>query len=176
MDGAPTMHAFSDNAVSQQSLAAPSIATYRAGEAVLSVASTIGRLKILKESAVPVVKEGVEIAKVTELCGELSAWLGQPHTADVHALDEAKFHVVSRATPLMQDPIALPYVATLVEGREDSANRAQVELKQRVQDSQLSSITRRAIDKIEESLGASGGNLVYGGYPYDPFVLDTVKQ
>ena len=70
------MHAISDNAVSQQSLAAPLIATYRAGETVLSA----------------------------------------------------------------------------------------------------SSITRKTIDKIEESLGASGGNLVYGGYPYDPFVLDTVKQ
>jgi hypothetical protein len=72
-DGAPTMHAISDNAVSQQSLAAPSIATYRAG----------------------------------------------------------------------------------------------------VQDGQLSSITRKTIDKIEELLGESGGNLVYAGYPYDPFVLDT---
>src|SRR5262249_22566233 len=64
-DGAPTMHAISDNAVSQQSLAAPSVATYRAGESALS------------------------------------------------------------------------------------ANRAQAELD------------------------ASGGNLVYAGYPYDPFVLNT---
>jgi len=37
------MHAISDNAVSQQRLAAHSIATYRAGETVLSAASTIGR-------------------------------------------------------------------------------------------------------------------------------------
>ena len=44
------MHAISDNAVSQQSLAAPSIATYRAGETVLSAASTSGRLLILKEA------------------------------------------------------------------------------------------------------------------------------
>ena len=51
-----------------------------------------------------------------------------------------------------------------------------MELKRQVQDGQLSSITRKTIDKIEELLGASGGNLVYGGYPYDPFVLDTVKH
>jgi hypothetical protein len=38
------MHAISDNAVSQQGLAAPSIATYRAGDTVLSVASTTGSL------------------------------------------------------------------------------------------------------------------------------------
>jgi len=42
------MHAISDNAVSQQSLAAPSIASYLAGETVLSAASTIGRLLMLK--------------------------------------------------------------------------------------------------------------------------------
>jgi hypothetical protein len=46
-------------------------------------------------------------------------------------------------------------------------------LKHQVQDGQLSSITRKTIDKIEELLGASGGNLAYAGYPYDPFVLDT---
>jgi hypothetical protein len=73
----------------------------------------------------------------------------------------------------MQDPIALPYVAKVVERPGDSANRAQAELKRKVQDGQLSSITRKTIDKIEELLGASGGNLVYAGYPYDPFVLDT---
>ena len=170
------MHAISDDAVSQQSLAAHSIATYRAGETVLSAASTTGRLLIRKEGAVTVVKEGVEIAKVTEpgaVFGELSAWLGRPHTADVHALEESKFHVVSTAAPLMQDPVALPYVATVVEGPEGSANRAQAELKRQVQDGQLSSITRKTIDKIEELLGASGGNLAYAGYPYDPFVLDT---
>ena len=167
------MHAISDNAVSQQSLAAHSIATYRAGETVLSAASTTGRLLIRKEGAVTFVKEGVEIAKVTEpgaVFGELSAWLGQPHTTDVHALEELKFHVVSTAALLMQDPVAVPYVATVVQRREDSANRAQAELKRQVQDGQLSSKT---IDKIEELLGASGGNLVYAGYPYDPFVLDT---
>ena len=163
------MHAISDNAVSQQSLAAPSIATYRAGETVLSAASTTGRLLISKEGAVTVVKEDVEIAKVTEpgaVFGELSAWPGRRHTADVHALEESKYHVVSTAAPL----------STVAERREDSANRSHVELKRLVQDGQLSSITRKTIDKIEESLGASGGNLVYGGYPYDPFVLDTVRH
>jgi CRP/FNR family transcriptional regulator, cyclic AMP receptor protein len=170
------MHAISDNAVSHQSLAAQSIATYRAGETALSAASTTGRVLIRKEGAVTVVTEGVEIAKVTEpgaVFSEHSAWLGQPHTADVHALEESKLYVVSTAAPLMQNPVAVSCVATVVERREDSANRAQAELRRQVQDGQLSSITRKTIDKIEELLGASGGNLVYAGYPYDPFVLDT---
>jgi hypothetical protein len=41
-------------------------------------------------------------------------------------------------------------------------------LKRHDQVGQASS-TRKTIDKIEELLGASGGNLVYAGYPYDPF-------
>jgi len=168
------MHATSDNAVPQQSLVTHSIATYRAGKTVLSAASSTGRLLIRKESAVTVVKDGVEIARVTKLgagFGEFSARLGQPHTTDVHA-PESKFHVVSTAAPLTEDPVALPYLPMVVEARKDSDHRAQVDLKQQIHD-QLSSITRKTIDKIEESLGASGGNLVYGGYPYDPFVLDT---
>jgi len=71
-------------------------------------ASTTGRLLILKEGAVAVVKEGVEIARVTEpgaVFGELSALLDQPHTADVRALEASQFHVADAATTLRVDPI-----------------------------------------------------------------------
>ena len=111
------MHAISDHAVTQQSLAAPSIATYRAGETVLSAAS----LLILNDAAVTVVKERLEIVKVTEpgaVFGELSALLGLPHAANVHALEDLEFHVVGTAAPLVQDPIALPYVVTVSEPRQ----------------------------------------------------------
>jgi hypothetical protein len=37
-------------------------------------------------------------------------------------------------------------------------------------------ITRKTIDKIDELLGASGANLVYAGYPYDPLVHDVSKR
>ena len=60
-----------------------------AQETVLSAASTTGQLLILKEGAVSVIKEGLEIATVTEagaVFGELSVLLDQPHTADVRAL------------------------------------------------------------------------------------------
>ena|SRR5260370_36099963 len=65
-----------DMAVFQRKLATLPLATYQPGETVLSAASTTGRLLILKEGAVAVVKEGVEIARVTEpgaVFGELSA-------------------------------------------------------------------------------------------------------
>ena len=55
-----------DMAVFQRKLATLPLLTYQAGKTVLSAASTTGRLLILKEGAVAVVKEGVEIARVTE--------------------------------------------------------------------------------------------------------------
>ena len=48
-----------DMAIFQRKLATLPLVTYRAGETVLSAASTTGRLLILKEGAVAVVKEGL---------------------------------------------------------------------------------------------------------------------
>ena len=75
------MHLIPDIAVFQKKLATLPLATYQAGETVLSAASTTGQLLIPKEGAVAI--EGVEIARVTErgaVFGELSVLLDQPHT------------------------------------------------------------------------------------------------
>ena len=70
-----------DIAVFQRKLATLPVVTYQAGETVLSAASTTGRLLILKEGEVAVVKEGLEIARVTEpgaVFGELSVfWISR---------------------------------------------------------------------------------------------------
>src|SRR3954469_7533587 len=96
-----------DIAVFQKKLATLPLATYQAGETALSAASTTGRLLILKEGAVAVVKEGVEIPRVTEpgsVSGELSVLLEQPHTAYGRALEASQFHVADSATILRVDP------------------------------------------------------------------------
>src|SRR5271170_6453221 len=70
----------------QKMLAALPLASFGAGETVFAQGSRTGRLFILNSGAVSVVKEGTEIARVTEcgaIFGELSALLDQPHTADV---------------------------------------------------------------------------------------------
>ena len=54
-----------DIAVFQRKLATLPLVTYQAGETVLSAASTTGRLLILKEGAVAVVKEGIEIVRAS---------------------------------------------------------------------------------------------------------------
>ena len=152
------------------------LVTYQAGETVLSAASTTGRLLILKEGVVAVLKEGVEIARVTEhgaVFGELSVLLDQPHTAEVRAVEPSQFYVADGATVLSTDPIALLYVATVLAQRLDSANRALLDLKHQVQAGQPHSAVGKAVEKIEDLLGASGINLVYAGYPNDPFASRT---
>lgn len=161
-----------DIAVFQKTIAALPLATYQAGETVIAAGSTTGRLLILKEGAVEVVKEGVQIAKVAEpgaVFGELSVLLDQPHTADLRALETSRFHVAEAADLLVRDPIALLYVAAVLARRLDGANRAIIELRHQVETDQPGSVLRKTLDKVEEVLQYGGGNLVYAGYPSDPY-------
>jgi CRP-like cAMP-binding protein len=136
----------------ERKLARLPLATYQAGETVLSAASRTGRLLILQEGAVAVVKEGVEIAKVTEpgaVFGELSVLLDQPHIADVRALTTSKFHVADAATLLRIDPVALLYVATVMARRLDEATRTVIELRRQVQAGEPRGLIGKTVEKIE---------------------------
>ncbi len=166
-------------AVFQRKLAGFPTATYQAGETVLAAASTTGRLLILKRGAVAVLKEGVEIARVTEpgaVFGELSVLLNQPHAAEVSALEDSQFYVADAATLLRVDPIALLYVATVLARRLDDANQALIELRRQVQAGQPRSVIEKTADEIEGLLCARGGQLGYARYPYDLFAPGTTKS
>jgi CRP/FNR family transcriptional regulator, cyclic AMP receptor protein len=161
-----------DTAVFHKRLAALPLATYKAGETVLAAGSRSGRLLILRNGAVAIIKDAIEIAKVVEpgaVFGELSALLDQPHTADVRALETSQFHVADAAKLLSQDSVALLYVAEVLARRLDGANRALIELKNQLQAGQPRSVINKTVEKVEEMLGAGGASLVYAGYPYDPY-------
>jgi len=161
-----------DTAVFHKRLAALPLATYQAGETVLAAGSRSGRLLILRNGAVAIIKDAIEIAKVVEpgaVFGELSALLDQPHTADVRALETSQFHVADAANLLSQDSVALLYVAEVLARRLDGANRALIELKNQLQAGQPRSVINKTVEKVEEMLGAGGASLVYAGYPYDPY-------
>jgi CRP-like cAMP-binding protein len=166
-------------AVFQKRLAALPLATYQGGETVLTAGSTTGRLLILKKGAVEIVKEGVQIAKVTEpgaVFGEISVLLNQPHTADIRAIETSQFQVADAAGLLAQDPIALLYVAAILARRLDGANHALVELKRQVQGGQPISVIAKTVEKMEDLLAFSGASLVYAGYPYDPFAPSAPNE
>jgi CRP/FNR family transcriptional regulator, cyclic AMP receptor protein len=161
-----------DAAAFQKRLAALPLRTYQAGEVVLATRSKTGQLLILRNGMVAIVKEGVEIAEVTEpgaVFGELSALLDQPHTADVRALKTSQFHVADAAALLVQDPIALLYVATVLARRLDGANQVLIELKSQLQAGQPRNVIGKTVEKMEGLLAASGASLIYAGYPSDPY-------
>jgi CRP-like cAMP-binding protein len=168
-----------DTSVFQQRLAALPLATYQSGETILTAGSKTGQLLILKEGAVAILKDGVEIAQVAEpgaVFGELSVLLDQPHTADVRALETSQFHIADAAALLVQDPTALLYVAAILARRLDGANQALIQLKQQIKAGQPLSVIDRTVEKMEGLLGAGGASLVYAGYPYDPFAPDALKH
>jgi CRP/FNR family transcriptional regulator, cyclic AMP receptor protein len=116
----------------QRCLAALPLATYKAGETVLAAGSRTGRLLFLKNGAVAVVRQGIEIAwsaKPGMVFGEISALLNRPHTADVRALVPSEFHVADAAGLLAKDTVVLLYVAAVLAERLDVANQAFLNLK-----------------------------------------------
>lgn len=161
-----------DPAAFQTRLAALPLATYQVGETVLAAGTTSGRLLVLKTGAVEVVKDGIQIAEVSEpgaVFGELSLLLDQPHAADVRALEVTEFHVADAASLVTDDPATLLYLTVLLARRLDATNRALIELKRQLQTGQPLSVITRTVEKAEELLNYSGASLVYAGYPSDPY-------
>lgn len=147
--------------VIQERLDALPLITFQPGEAVLLAGSRTDRLLFLSKGTVAIIRDAVEIARVTQtnaVFGELSALLNQPHTADVRAVETSLFRVVS-AEVLAENPFVLLYVTSILARRLHAANRVLVELKSQLQSGKPSSVFGETIEKIEGLLGASGTNL-----------------
>jgi len=118
----------SEKPTSQNGIAALPLVTYQAGETVIADGSRTARLLILKKGAVAIIKEDIQIAKVTEpgaVFGELSALLDQPNKVDVRALETSQFHVADATVLLTLSPIAA-HVAMALARQVDNANDLQM--------------------------------------------------
>jgi CRP/FNR family cyclic AMP-dependent transcriptional regulator len=143
--------------VIQERLDALPLVTVEAGGAVLLAGSRTDRLLFLKKGSVVVIKDGAEIARVTQpraVFGELAVLLNQPHSADLRALETSQFHVADPEV-LATDPFVLIYVSAVLARRLDAANRSLVELKMQLQDGQAGGAVAKAIENIERMLGPS---------------------
>ena len=137
-----------------ESLAALPITTFQPGEVVLLAGSRSEQLLFLKKGTVAIVKDGFEIARVTEsgaVLGELSVLLNQPHSADVRAVEPSEFHVAS-ADILAREPLLLFYIAAVLGRRLNATNRLFVELKTQLKAGQPG-IVEKTIGKMEGLLG-----------------------
>jgi CRP/FNR family cyclic AMP-dependent transcriptional regulator len=139
-----------DSVAIQRSFATLPLTTHEAGETVLAAGSKTGRLLILRTGAVAVVRDGIEIATVTEpgaIFGELSALLDQPHSADVRTIGTTQFYVAPAA--ILQDPAALYPVAAVLAHRLDAANQALVELKNHLRIGRPREVIHKTVEMME---------------------------
>ncbi|HEY7750094.1 MAG TPA: cyclic nucleotide-binding domain-containing protein [Aestuariivirgaceae bacterium] len=158
----------------QKTLATLPVSVYQQGEIVLAAGSTTGRLLVLRSGAVEVIRDGAQIARISEpgaVFGELAALLNKPHTADVRALERSEFSIADAAKLLGSDAAVTLYVAAILARRLDSANTALVEVKSQIEGGSSRSMIARTIKKIEELLASEGDTIAYAGYPYDPLAF-----
>jgi CRP/FNR family transcriptional regulator, cyclic AMP receptor protein len=153
----------------RQRLTSLPLDTYQAGDTVLADGSTTGKVLVLKEGAVEVVQDGVQLGKITEpgaIFGELSALLGEPHTADVRALEPTTFHVGEAASLLRADADTALYVATIMARRLVGSNSALVEVKKQVEAGQPRSAIGRMLDRIIQGCAPADDARIYQYYGY----------
>ena len=141
-------------------LAALPLESYRAGDTVLKAGSKTGRLFVLKQGAIAVFVDDVEIARVEEpraIFGELSALLDEPHTADVRTLKDSQFYVAD-AMALAKNPTMMFHVARILGRRLVVANTGLVELKKGLHAGQPPGVLRKMVDNIQRMLSVGGSS------------------
>jgi CRP-like cAMP-binding protein len=132
---------------------------YQAGETVLACGTTTGKLLVMIDGAVEVVRAGRRIAEIAEpgaVFGELALLLDQPHSADVRTLAPSTFRVADGQTIPRDDPTTTLYVAAVLAQRLTAVNRHLVEVRARMAQSDQ---PRRL---FEETLDNIGRALRYG--------------
>ena len=145
-----------------------------AGVTVLTSGSKTGRLLVLRSGSVEIVKDGVQIAKVSApgaVFGELAVLLDQAHTADVRTLEVSDFYVANAATLLAHDSAVPLYVAAILAQRLDRANQALVEIKRQLRAGEPRRVIGKTVEKVEQLLSPNG-DLFNPSYSTNPFVPD----
>ena len=96
-----------DAAKIQKSLAMLPVARYDPGETVIAAGATTGKLLLLRQGVVEVVRDGTQIARISEpgsIFGELAILLDKAHTADVRAVERSEFMLPTQRLCLLAIP------------------------------------------------------------------------
>ena len=107
--------------------------SFASGETVLAQGDSTGLLYVLIEGAVEISKDGVPVTSCSEpgaIFGDISALLGIPHTAAVHASRPSRFHVVENPQEFLEQsaPVCL-HLCELLARRLDAVTQYLVDVK-----------------------------------------------
>jgi CRP/FNR family transcriptional regulator, cyclic AMP receptor protein len=137
-------------------LASLPIETYQEGALVLRSGSRTGKLLVMVQGVVEVVRSGMRIAEIAEpgaVFGELALLLDQPHSADVRALQPSTFYVADGGTILRGDPVVALYVAVILAKRLETVDGLLVEARRRLEHAdEPHRILRETLDNIGSTL------------------------
>jgi CRP/FNR family cyclic AMP-dependent transcriptional regulator len=104
-----------------------------AGEIVIEQGTNTGRLFILIEGKVEIVKDGQMVAasgQAGDIFGDISALLNLPHTTSVRAVRDSRFYIVAEARPFLeQNPAVCMHLCELLARRLVSVTDYLVNLK-----------------------------------------------
>ncbi len=113
---------------------------FAAGTELLSEGAVSGRIFVLAEGEVEVLRGDTQVAVVTEpgaLFGEMSVLLGAPHTATVRTVSPARLYVLPDAEEFLRShPTIGFYLARLLAQRLNAATTYLVDIKRQFQDQQ----------------------------------------
>jgi CRP/FNR family cyclic AMP-dependent transcriptional regulator len=103
------------------------------GDTLIEEGKTQAELYFLISGSVEVVKDGIQIVRVSDpgaVFGEMSILLKQPHSAAVRALEASEFRVADDPVRILQSsPELALYVAEILARRLDALNRYLVDVK-----------------------------------------------
>lgn len=107
--------------------------TLESGELLIEAGEAGGELYVLETGRLSVIRDGVEIAVLTEpgaLIGEMSVLLGEDHSATVKALETTEVRVIEQAVAFLErTPLVAMAVATMVCERLNRTSALLVEMK-----------------------------------------------
>jgi CRP-like cAMP-binding protein len=114
------------------------VAEFAPGDVLLAEGAATGRLYVLIDGAVEIVKEAYQINIVSDrgaIFGEMSALLGLPHMATVRALTPSKAHVIEGGADFLNANKEFAYgLAQLLAHRLHGVTTYLVDLKHQFED------------------------------------------
>lgn len=128
------------------------VASFKAGAVVLTEGERLGKIYILKEGQVEVIREKTQVTHIDEpgsIFGEMSVLLDMPHSATVKALSASTMYEIPDAlTFLDKRPEFSLHIATMLARRLYYTTSYLVDLQQQAQGK------RQDLDLVDEILAS----------------------